>query len=94
MFTRLLWLLTKLAEWIRENLQEELGFPDKADKQAEPGTGWTAAELNSILHSHVVNGELTSFGCVEWDLFRGVMSARCYPFDMPKRRFHSGNPKV
>jgi hypothetical protein len=50
----LCWLPTKLAEWIRENLQEELGFPDKADKRAEPGTGWTAAELNSILHSHVV----------------------------------------
>ena len=35
------WLPTKLAEWIGENLQEELGFkfPDKADKRAEPGTG-------------------------------------------------------
>ena len=44
-----------------------LGFPDKADKQAEPGTGWTAAlaELNSILHCHVVNRELTTFGCVD-----------------------------
>ncbi len=90
------WLPTKLAEWIGENLQEELGFPDKADKRAEAGTGWTAAELNSILHSHVMNGELTSFGCVEWesDLFRGVMRAKCYPFDMPKKHFHSGNPKV
>ena len=77
------WLPTKLAEWIGENLQEELGFPDKADKRAEPGTGWTAAELNGILHNHVVNGILTSFGCVEWksDLFRGVMRAKCYPFD-------------
>ncbi len=92
----LCWLPTKLAEWIGENLQEELGFPDKADKRAEPGTGWTAAELNSILHNYVVKGELTSFGCVEWEseLFRGVMCARCYPFDMPKRRFHSDNPKV
>ena len=62
----LCWLPTKLAEWIGENLQEELGFPDKADKRAEPGTGWTAAELNGILHNHVVNGILTSFGCVEW----------------------------
>jgi hypothetical protein len=54
----LCWLPTKLAEWTRENLQEELEFPDKveADKRAEPGTGWTAAELNCILHSHVVNG--------------------------------------
>jgi hypothetical protein len=43
------WLLTKLAEWIGENLQEELGFPDKADLRAQPGTGWTPAELNNIL---------------------------------------------
>ena len=87
---------TKLAEWIGENMQEELGFPDKADKRAEPGTGWTPAELNSILHDHVVAGELTTFGCVEWEsqLFRGTMRARCYPFNMPKRRFHGFNPKV
>ncbi len=26
--------------------------------------------------------------------FRGVMRARCYPFDMPKSRFHGFNPKV
>ncbi len=37
----LCWLPTKLAEWIGENLQEELGFPDKADQRAEPGSGWT-----------------------------------------------------
>jgi hypothetical protein len=90
------WLPTKLAEWIGENMQEELGFPDKADKRAEPGTGWTPAELNRILHDHVVAGELTTFGCVEWQsqLFRGVMRARCYPFDMPSKRFHGFNPKV
>jgi hypothetical protein len=90
------WLPTKLAEWIGENMQEELGFPDKADKRAEPGTGWTPAELNRILHDHVVAGELTTFGCVEWEsqLFRGTMRARCYPFNMPKRRFHGFNPKV
>ena len=90
------WLPTKLAEWIGENLQDELGFPDKADQRAQPGSGWTPAELNSILQDHVVNGALTTFGCVEWesDLFRGTMRARCYPFDMPKRRFHSLNPKV
>jgi hypothetical protein len=90
------WLPTKLAEWIGENMQEELGFADKADKRAEPGTGWTPAELNRILHDHVVAGELTTFGCVEWEsqLFRGTMRARCYPFNMPKRRFHGFNPKV
>ncbi len=87
---------TKLAEWIGENMQEELGFPDKADKRAEPGTGWTPAELNRILQGHVVAGELTTFGCVEWQsqLFRGVMRARCYPFDIPKKLFHGFNPKV
>ena len=43
------WLPTKLAEWIGEILQEELGFPDKEDKRAQPGTGWSPAEFNSIL---------------------------------------------
>ncbi len=35
-------------------------------------------------------------GCVKWesDLCRGVMRARCYPFDTPKHRFHGMNPKV
>ena len=90
------WLPTKLAEWIGENMQDELGFPDKADQRAEPGSGWTPAELNHILQSHVVDGALTTFGCVEWEseLCRGVMRARCYPFDMPKHRFHGMNPKV
>ncbi len=30
-------LPTKLAEWIDENLQNEMGFPDKADKRAQAG---------------------------------------------------------
>jgi hypothetical protein len=92
------WLPTKLAEWIGENLQDVLGFPDKADQRAEPGTGWTPAELNNILSAHhdVVDCALTTFGCVEWELqlFRGVMSALCYPFNLPKRHFHSCNPQV
>ncbi len=49
-------LPTKLAEWIGENLQEQLGFPDKIDHGAEPGSGWTPAELNHILNAHVVDG--------------------------------------
>jgi hypothetical protein len=65
------WLPTKLAEWIGENLQDDLGFPDKADGS---GTGWT----KYLLHDHVVDGALTTFGCMEWesDLFRGIMRAR------------------
>ena len=82
------WLPTKLAEWIGENLQDVLGFPDKADQRAEPGSGWTPAELNHILTAHVVDGAVTTFGCVEWEsqLFRGVMRARCYPSNLPKKR--------
>ena len=30
------WLPTKLAEWIGENMQDELGFADKADSRAAP----------------------------------------------------------
>ena len=58
------WLPTKLAEWIGENLQDKLGFPDKADTRAAAGTGWTPAELNHILNAHVVDGALTTFGYV------------------------------
>ena len=42
-------LPTKLAEWIANNMQDELGFPNKAD----PRRGWTPGELNSILQNHV-----------------------------------------
>ena len=74
------WLPTKLAEWIGENLQDVLGFPDKADQRAEPGSGWTPAELNHLLHEHVVDGALTTFGSVEWEsqLFRGVIGTYQY----------------
>ena len=90
------WLPTKLAELIGENLQEVLGFPDKGDARASPGSGWTSAELNHILQAHVVDGALTTFGCVEWesDLFRGVKRATCYPFKLPGRCFHNMNPQV
>ena len=60
------WLPTKLAEWIGENLQDDLGFPDKAD----PRRGWTPAELNNILDRHVVRDRngclLHTFGCPIW----------------------------
>ncbi len=94
------WLPTKLAEWIANKMQDELGFPDKAD----PRRGWTPAELKSILQNHVVRYRdgcaLLTFGCAEWEseLYRarnrGVMLARCYPWKMPKNCFHKMNPQV
>ena len=89
------YLPTKLAEWIGENLQDELGFPDKQDPAK-----WSISELNDILHRHVVpdiNGcALHTFGCLELESeqCRGLMRARCYPFDTPKRLFHNMNPNV
>ncbi len=80
-------LPTKLAEWIGENLQDVLGFPDKADQRAKPGSGWTPAELNHIFTAHVLDSVVTTFGCVEWEsqLFRGViitvMRKKYYPFN-------------
>ena len=40
------YLPTKLPEWIGENMQDELGFPDKKDPKK-----WSLSELNDILRS-------------------------------------------
>ncbi len=60
------YLPTKLAEWIEENMQDELGFPDKVDPDK-----WSVSELNNILQKHVVPGRngcaLHTFGCLEWE---------------------------
>ena len=71
------YLPTKLAEWIVENMQQELGFPDREDSNK-----WSVSELNDILRRHVVrdrNGCALhtfgpSFGCIEWEseLCKGV----------------------
>ena len=72
------YLPTKLAEWIGENMQDKLGFPDKLDPNK-----WGISELNNILQKHVVpdlNGcALHTFGCLEWEseLYRGIMRASC-----------------
>ena len=41
------WLPTKLAEWIANNMQDELGFPDKADPRRGPGVDASRAEQDS-----------------------------------------------
>ena len=57
-----------MAEWIGENIQDVLGFPDKLIR------GQSLA-LIGPLHSL-------------------LMHARCYPFNLPKKCFHSFNPQV
>ena len=44
-------LPTKLAEWIGECMQDELGFPDKQDPAK---CSVSELSLNDILHKHVV----------------------------------------
>ena len=60
------YLPTKLAEWIGESMQDELGFTDKKDPKK-----WSVSELNDILRTHVVcdrNGcSLQTFGFLEWE---------------------------
>ena len=83
----------KLAEWVAKNLADELGLPDSCDQ-------WTSEELNSILTRCLVSDRrgdnLHTFHSVEFesDLYRGVMRARCYPFNMAQHRFRGKNVKV
>ncbi len=84
----------KLAEWIAVNLADELRmWPASVD-------GWSSAQLNHILTSCLVSGRrgnnLHTFHTVEFesDLYRGVMRARCYPFNMEEHRFRGKNIKV
>ena len=83
----------KLAEWLAKNMSEELNLPD-------PGDEWSSETLNNILiHCLVSNrrgDNLHTFQCVEFesDLYRGVMRARCFPFNMENHRFYGKNVKV
>ena len=76
-------------------MQDGLGFPDKRDPNM-----WSVAELNDLLSNHVVHNRngcsLRTFACLELEskLYRGIMRARCYHFNMPKHRFHSMNIQV
>ena len=89
------YLPTKLAEWIGQNMQDKVGFDDEKDSNT-----WTVSKLNNILKAHVVcdrnSCSLRTFGCLEWEseLYRGIMSARCYPFNMRGHRFHNMNLQV
>ncbi len=55
--------------------EDEEFFECKADRRASPGEGWAPDELNHILQAHVVDGSLTTFGCVEWESESGELCA-------------------
>ena len=86
----------KLSEWIAKNLADELALPPNTG----PGNDWSSADLNRILLRCFVSDKkgnnLHTFNSLEFEseLYRGVMRARCYPFDMEDQRFHGKNIKV
>ena len=88
----------KLAEWITNNYAEELNVPLRPD----PTQPWSTATLNRILQTCLVSDRkghnIHTFQTVEFesDLYRGVMRARCYPFNMERssHRFWGRNVKV
>ena len=88
-----LYPVTAISEWLANNMSEELNLPD-------PGDEWSSEALNNILiHCLVSNrrgDNLHTFQCVEFesDLYRGVMRARCFLFDMENHRFYGKNVKV
>jgi len=89
------WLPSKLAEWLSENLAEELAIP------AKRGDKWTVEELNTVLENNLVasgstGGHIRTFGAIQWEceLYRGRPKARCYPFDLDGHRFRGKNPQV
>jgi hypothetical protein len=84
----------KLAEWIAKNLADELRM------RPDSGEDWSSDQLNRILTGCLVSdrrgNNLHTFHTVEFesDLYRGVMRARCYPFNMAQHRFRGKNVKV
>ena len=89
------WLPSKLAEWLAENLNEELAIPVKL------GDKWTVEELNTVLGRNLVSSvstgaHLRTFGAIKWEceLYRGRPKARCYPFNLDGHRFRGKNPQV
>ena len=71
----------------------------KANFKKDPNK-WSVSKLDNILQTHQVsdrNGcSLQTLGCLEWEskLYRGIMRARCYPFNMRGHHFHNINPQV
>ena len=86
----------KLAEWIDKNLGDELNLSARAGSDAD----WSTEKLNVILQRCLVSDRkglnIHTFQMLEFesDLYRGIMRARCYPFDAQEYRFRGHNIKV
>jgi hypothetical protein len=84
----------KLAEWIAKNLA------DKLRMRPDSGEDWSSGQLNQILTGCLLSdrrgNNLYTFHTVKFesDLYRGVMRARCYPFNMAQHRFRGKNVKT
>ncbi len=80
----------KLAAWIANNYAAELTVPPRPN----PSRPWSTATLNRILQTCIVSDSrginIHTFQSVEFesDLYCGVMSARCYPFNMERHPFY------
>jgi hypothetical protein len=89
------YLPTKLAEWTGENIQEGLRLQNRKDQQK-----WSVSKLNTILCKHVVSDRngcaLHTLSCLKWEfeLYKGVMRARGYPFNMLGGQFHKIKDEV
>jgi hypothetical protein len=89
------YLPAKLAQWTGENMQEELRLQDRKDQQKR-----SVSELKTILFRHVVSDRngcaLHTLSCLKWEseLYKGVMRARGYPFNMPGGQIHNIKVRV
>ena len=82
--------------WIDKNLGDELNLPARAGSDAD----WSTEKLNVILQRCLVSDRkglnIHTLQMLEFesDLYRGIMRARCYPFDAQEYRFRGHNIKV
>ena len=97
--------MPSLQDWPRKVTLTFKAYQTLADglcMQPDSGQEWTSAQLNRILGCLVTDrrgNNLHTFQCFhlvefESDLYRGVMRARCYPFNMAQHRFRGKNVKV
>ena len=81
------YLPTKWAEFIGDNLWEELRLPGGLKQQGQ----WNVQGLNFILSNCLASPILKVFGAIEWEseMCKGKPKARCFPF-----KSHQFNGKI